>query len=301
MGTDFRPTRLDPYGRVEIWSMRIPYVGGTSNAYLLRSPASVVVLDPGHPEGIEQLKAQLATLSLRPSDVDAFVYSHAHVDHFGNGALVDSPGATHYAGRSTAKLLRSYEDWRIEKIRGVTCLADMFPSHRSGLEGPAMQRFLARFFPELPPLPRVRVADFLEFSDIALKLIPAPGHSKDHMLLHLASDGPLFSGDHVFRNGRVAIGYHSGGSVEDYRRTASTLSKLRPDVVLPGHGPPLVDWPGLLGMAMERIDQELAAVARVSSSEDPLSSLFEHRLKSVGRVYAAANQTAAYLRSGSLE
>lgn len=289
----YSPIDLGSFGRIAAWAIRVPYIGGTSNAYVLKSDSVVIVVDPGHPIGLGRFESQLAALALRPRDIDAFVYTHAHVDHFGNGALLDSPRAVHFAGHATARLLYEYGQWRGEKIAGVAILADMFPAQAGEFTSLSMRRFLEGFFPVLPDMPQLHGTDRLQMGDIALDLLAAPGHSPDHVVVNAAKEQVLMSGDYVFRDGHISIGYHAGGSIEHYRDSLHTLSDLQPCIVLPGHGPALSDWSRLLHQAEGRIDAELRSALRVAKVSDPLGSFFGHRLREVG-VYAAANRLAAY-------
>jgi glyoxylase-like metal-dependent hydrolase (beta-lactamase superfamily II) len=104
-----------------------------------------------------------------------------------------------------------------------------------------------------------------------LRVVATPGHSADSVSLLLPADGVLFTGDTVLGRGTTVIA--QDGNLGDYLRSLGQLRELaeahQVRVLLPGHGPMLVDPTGTLDFYLshraERLDQvrwALAAGAR---------------------------------------
>lgn len=73
---------------------------------------------------------------------------------------------------------------------------------------------------------------------LSLTAIHAPGHSADHVC-YLAEPGRrLLTGDLVLGEGSSAI-LHPDGRVADALASLARLIALRPELLLPGHGPPI--------------------------------------------------------------
>ena len=75
---------------------------------------------------------------------------------------------------------------------------------------------------------------------LRLRAIPTPGHAADHLCYLLEPSRALFTGDLVLGEGSTMIA-HPDGSVEAYLASLARLAALRPERLLPGHGPPVED------------------------------------------------------------
>lgn len=75
-----------------------------------------------------------------------------------------------------------------------------------------------------------------------LKAVHTPGHTADHMVLHLAEEDALFTGDNVLGHGTAV--YEDLGTYLDSLERMGGLFKGKG---YPGHGPVVEDGPGKIG------------------------------------------------------
>lgn len=77
---------------------------------------------------------------------------------------------------------------------------------------------------------------------IALRTIDAPGHTFDHVVFYLSTEGALFTGDTILGEGTVVIA-PPGGAMRPYQKTLARLAAEFPGVrtIYGGHGPPVLD------------------------------------------------------------
>ncbi|RMG30124.1 MAG: MBL fold metallo-hydrolase [Methanobacteriota archaeon] len=69
-----------------------------------------------------------------------------------------------------------------------------------------------------------------------LHILPAPGHTKGHLVIYDMRNDLLVAGDHVVGIGTALLDPTSG-SMSDYLRTTDKLIELNPRLILPAHGP----------------------------------------------------------------
>lgn len=108
--------------------------------------------------------------------------------------------------------------------------------------------------------------DLVEAGDGALRVVPTPGHSPDHVCFFEPRSGVLFAGDLVMHGGTVVVPASAGGSMTAYLASLERVLELRPRRVYPGHGDP-IDEPaalirGYLAHRLARERQILDVVAR---------------------------------------
>ena len=94
-----------------------------------------------------------------------------------------------------------------------------------------------------------------------LRAIATPGHSADHLCYLLEPSRSLFTGDLVLGEGSTMIA-HPDGSVEAYLASLARLAALRPERLLPGHGPPVEEALARLEECRTHRLRRVAAVRR---------------------------------------
>ena len=91
----------------------------------------------------------------------------------------------------------------------------------------------------------------------------APGHDALAVLLFQPDSGVLMAGDALWEQGVGVIFPHISGSAgfEPFLDTLALIERLRPAVVVPGHGAPFARAGGGIDAALERARQRIAYFA----------------------------------------
>ncbi len=194
------------------------YVGTEGiSAWIIRTPAGLILLDGGVPEAAPLVEANIKALGFALSDVKILLNSHAHFDH--SGALARLKADT------GAKLAASQGD-RFALEHGV------YPGSEN------VHAF------DFPPVQVDRVladGDTVELGGVKLTVVLTPGHSAgctgftlpltDKGVAHTAF---FFCSASVAAN-RLAPRPQYPGIVDDYRRTFVRLKTIHADVLLAPH------------------------------------------------------------------
>ena len=105
--------------------------------------------------------------------------------------------------------------------------------------------------------------DVIGVGGLEVAVVATPGHTGDSLSFHLRADGALLTGDTVLGRGTTLI-EHPEGRLGDYLDSLHRLRDLALEsgaaVVLPGHGPALVDPAGAVSAYLAHREQRLAQV-----------------------------------------
>jgi glyoxylase-like metal-dependent hydrolase (beta-lactamase superfamily II) len=178
------------------------------NSYLIDGKVPLLV-DPGLEQRVNNLFERMLEDGFDPARIQVVIGTHCHPDHFtGSRKFVDT------AAKVT--ISREEEKFMIE-------------------EGSRWYETHGQKTPDFP------VDFYLGEGDLKLgkhefEVILAPGHSPGSVCLYWERYKTLICGDVLFREsvGRVDLPGGNGGQL---KQSIERLSKLKIDLVLPGHGP----------------------------------------------------------------
>jgi glyoxylase-like metal-dependent hydrolase (beta-lactamase superfamily II) len=135
--------------------------------------------------------------------------------------------------------------------------------------------------------------------DASLRVVHAPGHARDHVVVALADEAALFTGDVIIGTGTVVVAPPQG----DMRAYQRTLRRLRDEfgsstVIYGGHGPERTDVADLIdGYIAHREAREAALLAALAAGSATIPELVATIYRDIDRHLwpAAARQLLAYL------
>nr|XP_042911225.1 endoribonuclease LACTB2 isoform X2 [Parasteatoda tepidariorum] len=154
-----------------------------------------ILLDSGNPsvpEYIDLLKNVLLNQNCSLSNI---VVSHWHLDHIGGVPDI------------------------LEKIPG--CKVSKFP-RSDGKQEPVLNIDYTY----------LNEGDIISTEGATLRVVSAPGHTDDHLVLYLEEENSLFSGDCILGEGTAVF-----EDLHDYMLTLKKIFEMRPARIYPGHGP----------------------------------------------------------------
>ncbi len=98
--------------------------------------------------------------------------------------------------------------------------------------------------------------------DIALRIVPTPGHAPDHLCFLDEETGDMYCGDLVRLGGSIVIPASKGGDLRKYLDSLQRVRALAPKRLLPGHGPIVDDPRSLIEEYLQhRVQREQEVIA----------------------------------------
>jgi glyoxylase-like metal-dependent hydrolase (beta-lactamase superfamily II) len=229
-----------------------PFPVGPVNCWVF-AERPVTVVDPGMliPDSMRMVEDLLASVGLRPADVDQVVVTHGHPDHFGAAAwLADTARAPILCGHAErSKLIHLYGQHDRAQLRALL--------HDFGIPEEIRDAIPAMFeaVTDLVQKPRddqvVGVDDDerLDIGGFQASAIITPGHAAGHLSLWLPDARALVSGDHLLPritpnpliepDADDPLGRRR--SLVEYLDSLERFVALDPPAVLPGHGEAFTD------------------------------------------------------------
>lgn len=178
------------------------------NSYVIDGKVPVLI-DPGLENYVDNLFARMKEDGFDSTRIQAVIGTHCHPDHF--------TGASKFTG-SKLKIALSREEEKFMIDEGSKWYASQ-----------------NKQAPETPVNFYLKEGD-LKLGKHEFEIFITPGHSPGSLCLYWTKFKTLICGDVIFRGsiGRVDL---PGGNGRQLKESVERLSKLKIDLILPGHGP----------------------------------------------------------------
>jgi glyoxylase-like metal-dependent hydrolase (beta-lactamase superfamily II) len=252
-----KPTRRTETGRGErvipgVWRLRLPLpLPGVphSNAWALAAGDGIVLVDCGMdtPGSLRDLERALEQAGFALDDVRLLACTHAHIDHCGQAASVQSrAGCELWLHPRHEHLTAALDDRDAAMARRIEV------ARQSGVPEAPLQRWADGR--------RGQGTGMSGPLDVARELVPGvvvasnlgdwhvyetPGHAPSHVVLHQPEHRLLLSGDHVL--GRISLYFDHGWTpdpVGEFLSSLEAVDGLDVRLSLSGHGRPFTDLHG---------------------------------------------------------
>lgn len=188
----------------------------SSNSLLIHDRDQAVVFDTGYATHAHQLLSLLKNV-LHDQSLDLIVNSHLHSDHCGGNALlqaifpeIDIQIPTRQFGHVSnwSDALLTYE------VTGQHC-------------------------PRFKPTLHLSDSDLVNTGGYVWQVFMAPGHDNDECIFFQPDFNILLSADALWENGLGVVfpEFLGGIGFDNVSKTLDLIESLKPDLILPGHGP----------------------------------------------------------------
>jgi glyoxylase-like metal-dependent hydrolase (beta-lactamase superfamily II) len=212
----------------------------SSNNVVFDDGDSTSVVDTGYASHAEQT-VQLVRVASAGKPLARIVNTHLHSDHVGgNAALQAAFGASITIPPGLAAAVHRWD----EEALSYTPMRQLCP--RFGFDS------------------LLEPGDSIELGGLAWQVVGAPGHDVHMVMLYNDDERILLSSDALWEDGFGAIFPEIEGEsgFAEERSVLEWVGRVRPRVVIPGHGRPFVEVSAALDRAMRRLDALAASPER---------------------------------------
>mgnify|MGYP006271211195 FL=1 len=126
--------------------------------------------------------------------------------------------------------------------------------------------------------PTVRVVDgqrFLVVDDWSLTAVHTPGHTSNHLCVHLDAENALFTGDHIMGWSTTVVS-PPDGNMADYFASVRKLQARSDAILYPTHGNPITNPKPFLAAYLEhRVERERQILALLENGERTIKQMVE--------------------------
>jgi glyoxylase-like metal-dependent hydrolase (beta-lactamase superfamily II) len=234
-----------------------PFAVGRVNCYLIEDePLTLVDTGPNSGKALDELGTQLGAHGHSIDDLELVIVTHQHIDHLGLVEIVAEHSGADVAaiGVAAERLANFDEDAEAEDDFAVELML------RNGIpeEVAAALRSVSRSFrgwgSHVAVTRPLEDGERIQFRDRALEVLHRPGHSPSDTLFWDEQRRILFAADHLLAkvSSNPLVSRPLDGSPQRTQALVSYIDSMRKtrempaEIVLPGHGDPVVDHVALI-------------------------------------------------------
>ena len=193
------------------------------NVYAIAAPNGPILIDTESGRNTDRILENAKRDLGAPA---AALLTHAHADHSQGVPDVQERTIPVYASEATGELL----------AEGTNEELGLDAAKRSGVYPPSYECAHAR------PDETIGIDSSVTIAGRSFEVVGFAGHAVDHVcyLTDLDGETACFVGDVVYPDGSISLLNVPGSSLTAYRRDISKLDGREIDLLLPGHGLPLL-------------------------------------------------------------
>ena len=283
---------------------RIFQATGFGNTFMVTTKAGNVIIDTSIPANAARHKALLTAVSAGP--VRDIILTHSHGDHTG-GVPAWKEAGTHVIGQANEVEFRNYQT----RLTGFFLARNgaQYQAPAGALSGRGETTAANPGNYAAPPLADVLFDKEYRFrlGDLTFDCLAMPGETPDMLNVWIPELKALFIGDNYYAS--FPNMYTLRGTLTrpalNYVESINKVLALKPEIVLPSHGVPIVGWANVQRVLTQYRDAILyvhdATVAGMNRGQDVYSLMNEIKLPPalyVGEGYGAISWSVRGIYEG---
>ena len=241
------------------------------NTYVIVDDNRLVMVDSGQylEVAMRALKAGLSHLGAEFGDIERFLITHIHRDHYTQAVplrreygmkislgSIEKESLGHAQTRTGNPLTSQFEV--IERAGAKALLSKLLKEpNEEGISGQLYE----------PPDDWLNEGQVLDLATRRLRVIHTPGHTMGHVVFDDPENGLLFSGDHILPHITPSIGFEpvvTDNPLGSFLSSLRRVRRLRDARLLPAHGDVLPGFHGRIDELINhhdiRLGESLAAL-----------------------------------------
>ena len=208
------------------------------NAYLVRGEGRSLLIDTGFrlPECRQAMAQSLRAIGADQDPLDIFL-THIHTDHMGLASELVRPGGTIYVGELDFPFTNQvWEDSYWQEMDRRFLREGFPPSELAVTTATNPARTLGADL-DLPNYRSVKDGTVIPVGDYTLEVVATPGHTPGQLCLWLASEGILFTADHVLFDitPNITMWPNLPNALGHYLESLEKVRAYPVKLALPGH------------------------------------------------------------------
>ena len=275
-----------------------PFRVGRINAYLIEdSPLTLIDSGPNSAKALDELEQALAARGHAVEDIELLVVSHQHIDHFGlAGILARRSGAEVAALDVLAPYLSRYgeqADGDDSFAEGIMLRHGIPPEVVTALR--AVSAGFRAWGSAVDVTRPLADGSELRLRDRTLKVLHRPGHSPSDTVFHddrseIGEPSILLAADHLIKHisSNPLLARPLGAEPDytgprpqalvTYMASLAQTREMELSLVLPGHGPPIVDHVALIDERMRLHRRRAEKIRRLIEGQPRTAHEIAHEL-----------------------